>query len=50
MAVPTRRHRAGALEIKNKNRVERKDEPEEKISDEEHKARMDMLKSLGLVK
>lgn len=50
MAVPSRRHRAGALEIKNKNRVERKKEEEEKISEDEHKARLDMLKSLGLVK
>ncbi|MDO8460045.1 MAG: hypothetical protein Q7S74_02980 [Nanoarchaeota archaeon] len=56
MAVPSSRRRAGKLEIDNKARQikeevkKREASNEEKITQEEHEARMKILKDLGLVK
>lgn len=60
MAVAPLRRRAGMIEIKNKERklaaeLKAKQEaigekPEAQISEEEHKKRLEMLKSLGILK
>ncbi len=53
MAVPSSRHRAGKIEIDNKQREAKKklvELEEEKVSAEEHENRLKMLKELGLVK
>jgi hypothetical protein len=56
MVVPSFRHRAGAIEIKNRLIKEREEhkklEPKEKeiISEEEHQKRIEKLKELGLIK
>lgn len=60
MAVAPLRRRAGMTEIKNKERKMREelaarqaaegDKSAEPISEEEHKKRLEMLKSLGVLK
>lgn len=53
MAVPSARHRAGKIEIDNKERERKKQVKEikqEPVSKEEHDARLEMLKGLGLMK
>lgn len=59
MVRPSYRHRAGYIEIKNKNRQVKEEskkiedilkEKEKTISDEEHKQRIEKLKELGLLK
>jgi hypothetical protein len=60
MAVAPLRRRAGMIDIKNKERKIREElearkeknkesEAEQKISEEEHNKRLEMLKGLGLV-
>lgn len=53
MAVPSRRHRSGLVDIKNKE-IERKKnafkEEKKEITPEEHEARLKVLRDLGLVK
>ncbi len=53
MAVPNRRYRAGKVDIVNKE-IERKKnafkEEKKEITPEEHQARLQILKDLGLVK
>lgn len=57
MAVPSLRHRAGKLEIQEKERKAREEARQkagnvkkEEITPEEHEARLKLLKELGLVK
>jgi len=60
MAVASYRRRAGMNEIKNKERQVREElkarqeaegeKPKEEISEEEHEKRLEMLKSLGILK
>ena len=54
MAVPSLRHRAGKIEIDNRERQAKarvKEEGEAKpLAKEEHDARLEMLKNLGLLK
>jgi hypothetical protein len=60
MAVAPLRRRAGMIEIKNKERKMREElktraeeqgeKPAQAVSEEEHKKRLEMLKSLGILK
>lgn len=56
MAVPSRRHKAGAREIRNREsrQAEEKRNSEKsedhKISQEEHEARLKVLRDMGLIK
>jgi len=57
MAVVPLKRRVGLIEIKNKERkiqeelkARKNNEKEEKISEEDHQKRIDLLKKLGLVK
>ena len=53
MAVPSRRYRAGKVDIDNKE-IERKKnafkEEKKEITPEEHEARLNVLKAMGLIK
>jgi len=57
MAVAPLRRRAGMIEIKNKERkireeleARKQNKTEQEVSEEEHKRRMEMLKSMGVLK
>ena len=55
MAVPSRRHKAGAREIRNRESKQsqekhKKGEDKEEISREEHDRRGEELKKLGLIR
>lgn len=54
MAVPSRRLKAGAREIRNRESLEsqerRKNQKKEEISPEDHKERLNILKNIGIIK